>query len=84
MKFLLQPNHLIGLKQKYLKLSFVSITELLKVRRDMLAAVKKSKERAKTSTYYTEMMNNVLNVNGVHEFQTKKHTDQFENIVDIR
>ncbi|KAJ8911874.1 hypothetical protein NQ315_012540 [Exocentrus adspersus] len=35
------PNHLIGLKQKYIKLSFANQTDLIKVRKEILKAVRK-------------------------------------------
>ncbi|KOC70592.1 DNA polymerase epsilon catalytic subunit A [Habropoda laboriosa] len=78
------PNHLIGLKQKYLKLSFLNTVDLNKVRRDIRKAVKINKEREKGHTYYTDMLSNVLNPNenvGVHEMQT---IDFKDNILDIR
>lgn len=78
----LQPNHLIGLKQKYLKLSFSSMSDLIKVRREIMSAVKKNKEREKSNTYYTQMLANSLNP---HERNvTKKLTDHMDNILDIR
>jgi hypothetical protein len=43
--FLLQPNHLVGLKKTYLKLSFISTEELMKVKREIHPAVRKNKER---------------------------------------
>ncbi|KAK6638721.1 hypothetical protein RUM43_006988 [Polyplax serrata] len=77
------PNHLTGLKQKYLKLSFFSITELLKVRKDIMAAVKKHKEMAKVNNCYSELLNNMNSANE-YDVQFKKSTDHLENIIDIR
>ena len=39
------PNHLVGLKQVYLKLSFLNMTDLQKVRKDILFAVRRNRER---------------------------------------
>nr|CAD7258615.1 unnamed protein product [Timema shepardi] len=74
------PNHLIGLKQTYLKLSFLTVTDLVKVRRELISAVRKNREREKNNTYYTEMLTNALASKGT----TKKSTDHMENIIDIR
>ncbi|PBC29548.1 DNA polymerase epsilon catalytic subunit A [Apis cerana cerana] len=78
------PNHLIGLKQKYLKLSFLNTVDLNKIRRDIMKAVKLNKEREKNNTYYTNMLATVLNSDqdrGNHKMQTIDFTD---NILDIR
>nr|CAD7428081.1 unnamed protein product [Timema monikensis] len=74
------PNHLIGLKQTYLKLSFLTVTDLVKVRRELISAVRKNREREKNNTYYTEMLTNALASKGT----TKKSTDHMEKIIDIR
>ena len=49
-------NHLVGLKQTYLKLYFLTVADLIKVRKDLLFAVRRNRERQKTSTAYTEML----------------------------
>ncbi|CAH0549983.1 unnamed protein product [Brassicogethes aeneus] len=76
------PNHLIGLKQKYIKLSFYNQTDLIKVRKDILKVVRKNKEKINENTYYTEMLTSTLTNNAatVH----KGTSDQMENIMDIR
>ena len=73
-------NHLVGLKQAYIKLSFLNMTDLQKVRKDLLAAVRKNKERMKNATAYQEMLAEAMssNVEGV------SRTNPLENIVDIR
>ena len=38
-------NHLVGLKQTYLKLVFPNTEDLMRVRREILGAFKKNKER---------------------------------------
>ena len=38
-------NHLVGLQQTYLKLIFLNTEDLMRVRREIMAAVKKNKER---------------------------------------
>ena len=38
-------NHLVGLQQTYLKLIFLNTEDLMRVRREIIAAVKKNKER---------------------------------------
>lgn len=70
-------NHLSGLKKLYIKLSFDSVEELMRVRRDLLSAVRKNKEKEKASEIY-----NCLN-NQDPEY-SKKVADQYENLIDIR
>ncbi|KAJ8941928.1 hypothetical protein NQ318_013261 [Aromia moschata] len=78
------PNHLIGLKQKYIKLSFVNQTDLIKVRKDILKAVRKNREREDSNSYYTEMLTNTL-TNNVDSVQINKgRSFQMDNILDIR
>lgn len=79
----LQHNHLIGLKQHYLRLSFLTITDLLKVRRELKPAVKKNCEQQKHNNFYTEMLTTALASKG-DSGTTRKTADQMENIVDIR
>lgn len=43
------PNHLVGLKRTYLKLLFLSVNDLLKVRKELLPAVRKNQERKSSS-----------------------------------
>lgn len=76
-----QPNHLIGLKQKYLKLSFANIVDLTKVKRDIMRAVKVNKEREKSNTYYTNMLATTLQT---AEEDNKRTLDHMDNILDIR
>ncbi|XP_017892120.1 DNA polymerase epsilon catalytic subunit A [Ceratina calcarata] len=80
------PNHLIGLKQKYLKISFLNTVDLNKVRRDILKAVKVNKEREKNHTFYTDLLSSALNPNQEAEGQEshKKTVDFTDNILDIR
>lgn len=54
--FLFQPNHLVGLKRQYLKLSFLSVEDLTKVRREIQPAVRKNKEREQSSEAYTTLL----------------------------
>ncbi|KAG7199297.1 hypothetical protein KM043_018152 [Ampulex compressa] len=76
------PNHLIGLRQKYLKLYFANIFDLTKVRRAIASAVRVNKEREKGHTYYTDMLASVLNPEETHE--KKQIVDHMDNILDIR
>ncbi|XP_051165586.1 DNA polymerase epsilon catalytic subunit 1 [Leptopilina boulardi] len=76
------PNHLIGLKQRYLKLKFSNLVNLMKVKRDIMSAVRVNKEREKNNTYYDQLLTKTLNSNNVHEM--KKTVDHMDNILDIR
>lgn len=77
---------MIGLKQKYIKLSFYNQPDLTKVRIELLRQVRKNKSHLKENSYYTEMLTSHL-VNNMSESATegaKVTTDQMENIIDIR
>lgn len=56
---------------------------MTKVRKELLTAANKSKEREKTDTVYTEMLANAMTSSAALE-HAKKTTDHMENIVDIR
>lgn len=70
-------NHLVGLKQTYIKLSFVSTTELQKVRKDINFAVRRNKEKQKATTAYTELLEAKVG-------QGKERTNPMDNLTDIR
>jgi DNA polymerase epsilon subunit 1 len=53
---LFQHNHLVGLKRTYLKLSFLNVDDLMKVKKEINPAVKKNKEREKSTDFYTTML----------------------------
>ncbi|XP_011332677.2 DNA polymerase epsilon catalytic subunit A isoform X4 [Ooceraea biroi] len=76
------PNHLIGLKQKYLKLSFANTVDLTKVKRDIMRAVKVNKEREKSNTYYTDMLATTLQPS--EQDSSKQTLDHMDNVLDIR
>lgn len=80
--FIFQPNHLIGLKQKYLKLSFANIVDLTKVKRDIMRVAKVNKEREKSNTYYTNILATTLQPNV--QDSGKQTLDHMDNILDIR
>lgn len=52
----LQPNHLVGLKRNYIKLSFKTVEDLLKVRKEISPAVRKNREQDQASDVYTTML----------------------------
>ena len=73
---------MIGLQQKYLKLSFANLIDMGKVKRDVNRAVKLAKERAKSNTYYTELMAQTMNM--YKKDEPDKVVDHMDNILDIR
>ncbi|XP_057662319.1 DNA polymerase epsilon catalytic subunit 1 [Diorhabda carinulata] len=79
-------NHLIGLKQKYIKLSFMNQTDLIKVRREILKVVRKNRQKDNTNSFYTEMLTSTLCNGDIIESTSysNKNADQMENILDIR
>ncbi|XP_006147397.3 DNA polymerase epsilon catalytic subunit A [Tupaia chinensis] len=81
------PNHLVGLKRNYIKLSFHTVDDLVKVRKEISPAVKKNRERAHASDAYTAMLSSVLQGGSIvpdEEEASKKTADQLDNIVDMR
>lgn len=69
-------NHLVGLKRQYLKLSFLSVEDLMKVKREIIPAVRKNRERDKSYELYTSYLED--------EAVPKKVVDQMDNIMDIK
>lgn len=51
-----QPNHLVGLKKSYIKLSFNTVDDLVKVKREISPAVRKNREREQSNDAYTSML----------------------------
>lgn len=51
-----QPNHLVGLKRSYIKLSFNTVDDLVKVKREISPAVRKNREREQSNDAYTSML----------------------------
>ncbi|XP_043925704.1 DNA polymerase epsilon catalytic subunit A [Protopterus annectens] len=50
------PNHLVGLKRHYIKLFFGTVDDLIKVRKEIMPAVRKNKERETSNDAYTTML----------------------------
>ncbi|KAI4894825.1 hypothetical protein NFI96_029846 [Prochilodus magdalenae] len=82
------PNHLVGLKRSYIKLSFNTVDDLIKVKREISPAVKKNREREKSNDAYTSMLSSALVGGSVmtadEDGTSKKISDQLDNIVDMR
>ncbi|XP_033149828.1 DNA polymerase epsilon catalytic subunit A [Drosophila busckii] len=80
-------NHLSGLQQHYIKLSFLNQTAMTKVRRELMAAVRRNTERAKSNTYYMQMLANSLAQSANNSDDSgggKRQLDYFDCIMDIR
>uniref|UniRef100_A0A8C0HBU2 DNA polymerase epsilon catalytic subunit n=1 Tax=Chelonoidis abingdonii TaxID=106734 RepID=A0A8C0HBU2_CHEAB len=81
------PNHLVGLKRNYIKLSFNTVDDLVKVRREISPAVKKNRERDQARDTYTSMLSSALiggSLTMDDEGPSKKTVNQMDNIVDMR
>ncbi|CAN7979975.1 unnamed protein product, partial [Ixodes pacificus] len=80
------PNHLVGLKRTYLKLLFLSVSDLIKVRKELLPAIRKNQERQTTScTLVCFHPVRPQSRNGAEpSAASKRMMEQTENIVDIR
>jgi len=74
---------LIGLKQRYIKISFATVTEMNKMRQAIMPAVRKNRLALKNNSYYTEMLTESL-ANLSEVVSSKKQVDHMENIIDIR
>ncbi|KAK3514779.1 hypothetical protein QTP70_030670 [Hemibagrus guttatus] len=81
-------NHLVGLKRTYIKLSFNTVDDLVKVKREISPAVRKNREREKSNDAYTSMLSSALVGGSVtaddEDGTSKKMADQLDNIVDMR
>lgn len=83
-------NHLIGLQQNFLKLSFANNTAMNKVRREIMAVVRKNREREKTNTNYIKLLSSSLahgSMDASHGHSSTggaKSTEYLDYIVDIR
>ena len=74
------PNHLVGLKQSMIKMSFPNTNVMTKVRLEINRAVKKNKEREKTNTFYMKLLSTSL-AGGSNSDQNQ---DYMDFIMDIR
>lgn len=74
------PNHLIGLKQSMIKLSFPNTNTMMKVRLEINRAVKKNKEREKTNTFYMKLLSTTL----VGSTSGDQNQDYMDFIMDVR
>ncbi|XP_019718434.1 DNA polymerase epsilon catalytic subunit A [Hippocampus comes] len=82
------PNHLVGLKRGYIKLSFNTVDDLIKVKREISPTVRKNREREQSNDVYTSMLSSALSggnvTSGEEDGTSKSFSDQLENIVDMR
>ncbi|XP_059569609.1 DNA polymerase epsilon catalytic subunit A isoform X2 [Alligator mississippiensis] len=81
------PNHLVGLKRNYIKLSFSTVDDLVKVRKEISPAVKKNQEQDQASDAYTSMLSSVLTGSSLTTDDAeplKKAANQMDNIIDMR
>lgn len=78
------PNHLTGIQQKYLQLFFPNTNAMIKVRRDLLAAVRRNREREKANTDYIKMLSSSLAQASNHNDGMQRTADHMDAIADIR
>ncbi|CAL8327108.1 unnamed protein product, partial [Arctogadus glacialis] len=82
------PNHLVGLKRNYVKLSFSTVDDLTRVRREIAPAVRKNREREQSNDAYTTMLSSAMAGGSVtmeeEDGRYKKMSDQLDNVVDMR
>ncbi|CRK94685.1 CLUMA_CG008185, isoform A [Clunio marinus] len=75
-----KPNHIIGLKQNMIKMSFTNTNMMNKVRLEINRVVKKNKEREKTNTFYMKLLSTTLAGSSNNE----QNPDFMDFIMDIR
>lgn len=73
------PNHLSGLKGKFVKLSFSTVTDLNKVRKEVMPYVKKNRDKQKNSLSFNEVVKRKVDPTA-----SKKQFDYADSIIDIR
>ncbi|GAB6019923.1 hypothetical protein CHUAL_001454 [Chamberlinius hualienensis] len=78
------PNHLVGLKRTYLKISFLSVNDLMKLKKDVLPIINKNRAKYKAATIYNEMLQSNLHEGGEKMFSTKTLSDHTQSMLDIR
>lgn len=76
-------NHLSGKKLEVLQMWFPNNNAMMKVRRELLAAVKRNKERTQTNTTYMQMLSNSL-ANASNVAKVDAGENPLDLIVDIR
>lgn len=77
-------NHLSGLQQDFIKLYFPNNNAMIKVRRELLSAVRKNREREKTNTNYIKMLSNSLVQASDQRDLFQRAADHLDNIIDVR
>jgi DNA polymerase epsilon subunit 1 len=77
-----KPNHLVGLRGHYIKLSFRTTQDLMKVKREVMPAVKKNRDRESTADKYDPSLWTSVAVTVGQS--SNRIPDQFDNIIDIR
>uniref|UniRef100_A0A1I7UZR9 DNA polymerase epsilon catalytic subunit n=1 Tax=Caenorhabditis tropicalis TaxID=1561998 RepID=A0A1I7UZR9_9PELO len=76
-------DHLSGLKKTYIKLSFPSSVELMKVRKDLMPLIRKNTERIKKESAYADYLARNLGGKGASG-DSQLDGDILNQIVDIR
>uniref|UniRef100_A0A0N5A8U1 DNA polymerase epsilon catalytic subunit n=1 Tax=Syphacia muris TaxID=451379 RepID=A0A0N5A8U1_9BILA len=73
-------NHLSGLKKKYIKVSFPSMSELQKFKREITPLMKQNQERQKNSTSYTTLLSKHFGSG----MDCSDDGEAYEKIIDMR
>lgn len=77
-------NHLTGLQQDFIKIYFPNSNSMMKVRRELLSAVRKNREREKNNTNYIKMLSNSLVQASDQRDQMQRAADHLDSIIDVR
>ncbi|GAU88460.1 hypothetical protein RvY_01155 [Ramazzottius varieornatus] len=76
-------NHLSGLRQKYIKLSFLTVSDLVKVKKELMPVIRRNRERQKNSNVLAEVQLNSYGGLDV-DHSMNYHSDPSEHLIDIR
>lgn len=77
-------DHLSGLKKTYIKLSFTSTVELIKIRKELMPLVRKNTDRIKKESAYADYLARNLSGKGGDSKDQQLNGDILNQIVDIR
>lgn len=82
------PSHIMGQKRTFIQLSFANVTDLLKVRRELLPLVEKNKKNVNAMDTYADMMSVDAGLDMFDDYaddrRTTSNANPSEFILDIR
>ncbi|VDO97023.1 unnamed protein product [Soboliphyme baturini] len=74
------PNHLIGIKKLYVKLTFLNVSDLIKVRKELMPKIRRNKAQQASQSNYSMLLTSHFAGND----EQPVVADQTDNMIDIR